>query len=279
MQPGVGRVVSRAGRGAALTLAVVAALGPVLFALLTSLKRQTDIFAYPPAWTFIPTLDNWRDVLQGSDFLIYYRNSLLISLTTSLVVVAMAAPAGYAQARWPVWQKENLAFWMLSQGMTPPVAVVLPLVIFFSAFHMLDTYHGLILIYVAFNLPFSVWLLRNFFDDVPREVEEAAEVDGASPAGVFWRVSLPLVAPGLVACAVYSFVISINEFFLAFVLTGTSVRPASVAILQFLPTGVRGTLYGQAAAASLLVMLPALVLFLVLQRYLVAGMTFGSVRR
>jgi len=251
---------------------------PILFASQTSFKTLNDIFVKIPLFWFQPTLEHWQGVVTGGDFLTFYKNSLLIATVTDLVVLTAGSMAGYALARFRVRKKEDLAFWILSQSMMPPVAVILPLYVLYSSAHLLDTYTGIVLAYTAFNLPFAVWLMRSFFEDVPIALEEAALVDGSTRLGVFFRISLPIVKPGLIACGVYTFVMCINEFFFAFMLTGPTVRPASVAIINFLPQGVRGTLYGEAAAAAILVMLPAVLLFFFLQRYFVAGMTFGTVK-
>jgi len=254
------------------------ALLPILYTVLASFKTRVDLFTFPPALIFKPTLDHWTAVLTASDFLLYYKNSLVISIVTVAIVILVASLAGYSLARFTIKRKEDLAFWMLSQSMIPAVAIILPLYVLFSRWRLLDTFRGIILVYSAFNIPFAVWLMRSFFNDIPVDVEEAALVDGCSRLGVFWRISLPLVKPGLIACTIYTFVMCINEFFLAFVLTGMRVRPAAVAVVGFLPTGVRGTLYGQAAVAALLIMSPAVIFFYFAQKYLISGLTMGAIR-
>jgi len=261
-----------------LVILIFIVLFPIYFTIQNSVKNLSDIFSFPPRFLFTPTLENWREVVLASDFLKFYRNSLVIAVITNAIVLFLASMAGYALARFKVRKKEDIAFWILSNSMMPPIAIILPLYILFSRMRLLDTFIGIIAVFTAFNLPFAVWLMRSFFEDLPVELEEAALVDGASRIGVYFRVTLPLVKPGLVACAIYTFVMCINEFFFAFVLTGSRVKPAAVAILNFLPTGVRGTLYGQAAVASILIMIPALLLFILLQKHFIRGMTFGAVK-
>jgi multiple sugar transport system permease protein len=261
-----------------LVILIFIVLFPIYFTIQNSVKHLGDIFSFPPRFLFTPTLENWREVVLASDFLKFYRNSLVIAVITNAIVLFLASMAGYALARFKVRKKEDIAFWILSNSMMPPIAIILPLYILFSRMRLLDTFIGIIAVFTAFNLPFAVWLMRSFFEDLPVELEEAALVDGASRIGVYFRVTLPLVKPGLVACAIYTFVMCINEFFFAFVLTGSRVKPAAVAILNFLPTGVRGTLYGQAAVASILIMIPALLLFILLQKHFIRGMTFGAVK-
>jgi multiple sugar transport system permease protein len=254
-------------------------LFPVIFMILTSLKNINDIFSIPPRFIFKPTFSNWQDVIIGGDFLKYYKNSLIIAVITIFFVDICGSLTGYALARFKIRKKEDIAFWILSNSMMPPIALILPLYILFAQMRLLDSYLGIILVFIAFNLPFAVWLMRSFFEDIPRELEDAALVDGTSLLGSFFRVSLPLVKPGIVACSIYTFVMCINEFFFALVLTGSRVKPASVAIMNFLPTGVRGTLFGQAASASILIMLPAMFLFIFLQKSFIRGITFGSVKQ
>ena len=148
----------------------------------------------------------------------------------------------------------------------------------YSNWHLLDTLPGIVIAYTAFQSPFAVWLMRTFFNNIPPEIEESALVDGASLFGTFWRISLPLVRPGLISCGIYTFIMCINEFFIALMLTGTKVKPAAVAIINFLPTGVRGTLYGQAAAAALLITIPAVIFFLFVQKYFVSGLISGAMK-
>jgi len=272
------RAVNRVILTILLAIIFVIVLFPIYFTFQNSVKNLNDIFSFPPRFLFKPTLENWHDVILASDFLLFYKNSLIIAVITDIIVLFAASMAGYALARFKIRKKEDLAFWILSNSMMPPIAIILPLYILFSRVRLLDTYLGITIVFTAFNLPFAIWLMRSFFEDLPIELEEAALVDGATRLGAFFRVTLPLVKPGMVACAIYTFVMCINEFFFAFVLTGSRVKPAAVAILNFLPTGVRGTLYGQAAVASILIMIPSMLLFILLQKHFIRGMTFGAVK-
>lgn len=253
-------------------------LFPIFYAVLVSFKRRVDVLTFSAPLIFKPTLDHWKAVIAFSDFPFYYRNSLIISTISVVVVILAASLAGYGLARFPIKRKEDIAFWVLSQSMMPAVAIILPLYILFSWWGLRDTFGGIILVYSAFNLPFAIWLMRSFFDNVPVEVGEAALIDGCSRFEVFWRVDLPLVKPGLIACAIYTFIMCLNEFFLAFILTGTRVKPAAVAIISYLPTDVRGTFFGEAAVAALLIMAPAMILFLFFQKHFVSGVIRGTIK-
>lgn len=259
---------------------LIFALFPLLWIILTSIKSQRDVFAKPPLFIFQPVFAHWHRVLVESEFLRYYRNSLIIAGSTVVVVITVATMAAYNLVRSQYSDKirENIAFFILSQRMMPPVAVILPIYILFSRLRMLDHLETLILMNVAFNLPLSIWIIRGFLEGIPVEVEEAAMTDGCSRTAAFFRVGLPQMFSGLLSAALLVFIYTINEFFFALVLSGTRARPVSVAVQLFLPTGVRGTMFGEAAVASILIMLPSLIFAVLMQRYLVTGISLGAVK-
>lgn len=263
-----------------LGVILVFALFPLLWIVLTSVKTQRDLFALPPLFIFQPTLKHWHMVLVESEFLHYYRNSLVISGSTLIVVLVVATMAAYnlTRSQYAYKIRENIAFFILSQRMMPPVAIILPVYVLFSRIRMLDRLETLILMNVAFNLPLSIWMIRGFLESLSVEIEEAAIVDGCSRLGAFIRVGLPQMLPGLLSTALLVFIYTINEFFFALILSGTRSRPVSVAVQLFLPTGVRGTLFGEAAVASILIMLPSLIFAMFMQRYLVTGISLGAVK-
>lgn len=259
---------------------LIFALFPLLWIILTSIKSQRDVFAKPPLFIFQPVFAHWHRVLVESEFLRYYRNSLIIAGSTVVVVITVATMAAYnlVRSQYAYKIRENIAFFILSQRMMPPVAVILPIYILFSRLRMLDHLETLILMNVAFNLPLSIWIIRGFLEGIPVEVEEAAMTDGCSRTAAFFRVGLPQMFSGLLSAALLVFIYTINEFFFALVLSGTRARPVSVAVQLFLPTGVRGTMFGEAAVASILIMLPSLIFAVLMQRYLVTGISLGAVK-
>ncbi len=272
------RTASQAGLVIVLGGLLIFTLFPLLWIALTSVKTQRDLFAMPPLFIFQPTLKHWQKVLIESEFLRYYRNSLIIAVSTSVVVLVVATMAAYNLARGQYKLRDNIAFFILSQRMMPPVAVVLPIYILFSQARMLDRLQTLIFMNVAFNLPLAIWMIRGFVEGLSVELEEAAVVDGCSRLGAFIRIGLPQMLPGLLSTALLVFIYTINEFFFALILSGTRARPVSVAVQLFLPTGVRGTLFGEAAVASILIMLPSLLFAIFMQRYLVAGISLGALK-
>ena len=272
------RLLHGVGYVSALCALLVFALFPLLWILLTSLKNDRDLFAMPPKFLFTPTLDHWQSVFRESRFLLYYRNSLVIGIGTAVVILVVATMAAYSLSRGSYKYRENIAFFILSQRMMPPVAIVLPIYILFSQIRMLDRLDTLIFMNVAFNLPLSIWMMRGFIDDLPVELEEAAVVDGTTWFGAFTRIGIPQILPGILSTTLLVFIYTINEFFFALVLSGTNARPVSVAVQLFLPTGVRGTMFGEASVAALMIMLPSLLFALLMQRYLVEGISLGALK-
>jgi multiple sugar transport system permease protein len=259
---------------------LVFTLFPFLWIVLTSVKSQKDLFAIPPLFFFKPTLEHWQKIVMRSEFLRYYKNSLVIAVSTVVFVMVIATLAAYGlvRGRYKSKVRDNIAFFILSQRMMPPVAVVLPIYILFAGIKMLDRIQTLIFMNIAFNLPLSIWMIRGFVDGLSNEIEEAAVVDGCTPFGAFFKVGIPQISPGLLTTALLVFIYTINEFFFALLLSGTRARPVSVAVQLFLPTGVRGTLFGEAAVASILIMLPSLIFAIFLQRYLVEGISLGALK-
>jgi multiple sugar transport system permease protein len=268
----------RVAVGAVLVLMTLFAGFPLLWVVLTSIKPNNAILSTDPIFLFPPTLEHWQNVLFTSDLLKFYVNSLIIASATVAIVMIVATLAAYALARYPMRGNKDISFFILSQRMMPPVAVVLPIFLISSNLRMLDRLETLIAINVAFNIPLSIWMIRGFVEGTSREIEEAAVVDGATWLGAFWRVTVPQIWPGLLSTALFVYIYTVNEFLFASILSGTDARPVSAAVALFLPTGVRGTLFGEAAVAALLIMLPGIVFAALMQRYLVAGVSLGAVK-
>lgn len=272
------KILRRVGLVSAGAILVFFGVFPVLWIALISIKTNRQIYQMPPPLLFHPTLANWRAVLVKSDFPKYYLNTLIICGTTVVVVLVVATMGAYALSRYKFAGKDNIAFFILSQRMMPAVVVVLPMYVIFVRARLLDTYQGLILLDVAFSLPMGIWLIRGFLDSVPVELEEAALVDGCSRVSGFFRVVLPMARGGLLATGVLIFIFTVNEFFFAFVLTGTRAVPVSVLATHFLPSGSRQTLYGNAGAAALLIMAPSVLFSTLVQKHLVRGMSLGAIK-
>jgi multiple sugar transport system permease protein len=272
--------MKRAFKYSIIALALLAALTPVYWMITISLKREVDQFATPPRWfSFSPTLEHYADAFVARSFGQYLLNSAQVAVASTLCALVIGTLAAYALARFrlPYRLDRKLALWILSTRMFPAIVTAVPLFLIMRDLRLLNTQLSLIIVYTAFNLPFVVWMMRGFFAELPRDLEEAALVDGDSRLGAFWRVVLPLVAPGLAATAVFCLIVSWNEFLFALVLTQTDAA-------MTLPVGIAGrvTQYeiklGVMSAAGVVAMMPILVFALAVQKYLVRGLSLGAVK-
>ena len=260
---------------AALLLAVWAF--PVLWALLTSFKTERDVLAYPPTLIFEPTLRNYRDVLFGSASLLpNLASSVIVAGVSTLLTLLLAIPAAYALARLEFPGRRVSGFYILATQMLPPVGLIIPYYLVLQKVGALDTYWGLIVIYLTFSLPFAIWLMVSYFEDVPREMEEAALLDRAGRLRALWYVILPQVRGGIAVTTIFVFLNAWNEFLFAVVLGGNRVRPVTVAMFNFI--SVEQTLWAKLAAGAMLAMAPVILLGLLAQRHIVKGLTVGAVK-
>ena len=272
--------MNRALRYLLLVLGLVAALAPVYWMFTISLKSEVDQFASPPAWfSFTPTLEHYYEAFVTRAFGEYLITSAVVAVASTLCALVLGTFAAYALARFrlPYDLDRRLSLWILSTRMFPAIVTAVPLFLMMRDLRLLNTKAALIIVYTAFNLPFVVWMMRGFFDEVPRDLEEAALVDGDSRMGALFRVVLPLVAPGLAATAVFCLIVSWNEFLLALVLTQTDAS-------MTLPVGIAGRVtqyeikWGVMSAAGGVAIVPILVFAMAMQKYLVRGLSMGAVK-
>ena len=260
---------------AAVLLAVWAF--PVLWALLTSFKTERDVLAYPPTVVFEPTLRNYADVLFGSASLLpNLLSSVIVAGVSTLVTLLLAIPAAYALARLELPARRASGFYVLATQMLPPVGLIIPYYLVLQKVGALDTYVGLIVIYLTFSLPFAIWLMVSYFEDIPREMEEAALLDRAGRLRALWYVILPQVRGGIAVTTIFVFLNAWNEFLFAVVLGGNRVRPVTVAMFNYI--SVEQTLWAKLAAGAMLAMAPVILLGLIAQRHIVKGLTVGAVK-
>ena len=262
----------------AVAVAVLAVWAfPVLWALLTSFKTERDVLAYPPKVVFAPTLANYADVLFGSSKILpNLLSSFVVAGFTTVFTIIIAVPAAYALARLEFPAKRSTGFYVLATQMLPPIGLIIPYYLAMQKLAALDTYSGLIVIYLTFSLPFAVWLMVSYFEDIPREMEEAALLDRAGRLRALWYVILPQVRGGIAVTTIFVFLNAWNEFLFAVVLGGNRVRTVTVAMFNFI--SVEQTLWAKLAAGAVLAMLPVIVLGLVAQRHIVKGLTVGAVK-
>ena len=250
-------------------------LFPIAWMFAMAVKQPAEYFSTPPVWLpRAPDLSHFRQLVLNRS-INSLVNSLVIAGGATLLALLVGCPAAYSMARFNTGGR-NFAFWVLSQRMLPPIAIVFPVFLLFRIIGWVDTYQGLTLLYAAFNAPYVIWMMRGYFRDIPVEVEESALVDGASTLRVFWSISLPLAAAGLIATGVFTFIFSWNEFLFAVVLTRARVVTVPVAMSGYF--GSQSTFWGEAGALSLLASAPVFVLSLLVQRYLTRGLTLGAVK-
>jgi multiple sugar transport system permease protein/sorbitol/mannitol transport system permease protein len=260
---------------------IVLAMVPFVFMLVTSLKPGSIATSVPPEWSFSPTLSNYTDVLSGNTassqaFLPLLVHSAIVAVAATALALVVGLPAAYALTNPRFRPRRFLGNWILSTIMFPPIVAVVPVFVLAGQLQLTDTYPVLIIPYAAFNLPMVIWILRSTINQVPREIEQAALVDGASGLTVLTRIILPLVMPGVATAAIFSVVLCWNEFLFALTLTRDQVKTAPVGVSEF--TGLFGTQYGFLTAASTIIVAPILVLVLILRRRFVSGLTFGAVK-
>jgi multiple sugar transport system permease protein len=260
-----------------LSVACVWALFPLYMVITTSFKVQSEAFSLPPKlFSFATTFEHYARVFTEGRFLSYYLNSAIVGIASVAVGLLVGAPAAYTLARFPFRGRRAISWLLLSPRAMPPIVLLLPFFVMWSELGLMDSKIGLTLVYLQLNLAVGVWMLREFFSDIPIEIEEAALVDGCSRTHAFLRVVLPLAAPGLAATAILLLIFSWNEFLFAFALTSQHARTAPVTVFSFVQ--VEEVLWGQLHAAGTLIVLPVVLFALLIQRHLVRGLTAGALR-
>lgn len=249
---------------------------PIVWMTLSSLKSDVDISAYPPKWIFSPTLESFRKLFTELNAMDALINSAFIVCLATLFAMIAGTLAACGLARFDVKNKNFIAFEVLSIRMLPPMVSVIPLFIIAKQLGIFDTPWLLIAVYTLNGLPFVVWVMRVFIQEIPQSIEEAALIDGCSRFECFWRVTLPLLLPGLAATMVIIFMFAWNEFLLASILTSSEARTLPVIAASSIKA--KAISWGLGSAAGVLMSLPVVVLVLLMQKYLVRGLTLGAVK-
>ena len=256
-------------------LLVVIFVFPVYWLFIISFKTPDEIFAFPPVW--------YPKSIQFSNYFVLFKdgdaktvlNSLILATVSTFFAMILGTIAAYSLVRFKTGG-ENLAVWIISQRMMPPVAIVFPVFLLYVFFGWVDTFFGLILLYTAFNLPYVIWMMRGYIEDIPLELEESALVDGCSRWAVLWKVVMPMARSGLFATAVFTFVFAWNEFLFALVLTRTEVTTYTVQVTHYF--GGQSNFWAKIAAMSVLGTIPVFIAVATMQRYLVRGISMGAVK-
>jgi multiple sugar transport system permease protein len=264
------------GRTLFLALCVVFVIVPLYWVFVTSIKPSDDYLAIPPVWwPAKPTIVHYTAALFAYRGLNGLINSLIVSISATILSCLFGTLMAYSLARFNTGG-QHLSFWVLSQRFLPPIAIVLPIFLNYRNLGLNDTHIGLILAYTVFTLPVSVWMMFAYFRGMPRSLEEAALVDGCTRWTSFWRVAVPLAAPGVVAAAVFTFIACWTEFFFALVLTSRNAYTLPTVFRAFL--SFQGAQYGEASALAIVSLVPSIILGVLVQKHLVRGLTLGAIR-
>jgi len=262
-------------------------LFPFFWLITTSFKTPLAVTRGPlylPWVDFDPTMVHWEYLVdeQGSTILRHFRNSVIAAGGSTVLAVIFGAMAGYGLSRFKYhwkrvgWRNDGIAFWIISNRFLPPAVFVVPFLMIYTTFGMIDTHIGLILAYTMFNLPFAVWIMRDFFNGLPQDLEDSARVDGASRLQAFLRIVLPLSTPGLVAISIFSFIFSWNEFLYALMLTNFDAITLPVLIAG--QNTNRGVEWWFISGLTLIAVLPVVVIGLMLERFITSGLMAGAVK-
>ena len=285
------RTALEAGRYAILVFWLLVVAFPMFWVISTSFKPDHEWFAWPPVyWSETPTLNNylnvWTDYSEYEDTQyikslqkpwIALRNSLIISLTSTFLAVGFGAILAYGVSRYRILSDARM-FQLLMLRMVPPIVVVAPLSLYYSTLGLLDTVLGLVIVYFLTTLPYAVWMTKSFIDEVPREVEQAAMILGASRWRTIWEVVLPLVRSGLVATFLFILILTWSEYLLALILSKTEVVTLPVELSKY-EGSTEGRVYGRQAALAVGVTIPLVIIGVFIRRHLARGFSFGMVRR
>ena len=265
----------RRGVTAVVTIVLLAFLVmPFLWLVITSFKSDVQLGELPPILPEPPTFEHYQTILSSS-FVHYIWNSCVVATTTTLISVALGAAAAYALGQLPVRGKIPILVFFLVISMFPPISIVVPLFQFIRSAGLYDSYSGLVIPYITFSLPLAVWVLTAFFREIPREVTEAARIDGCGVIPTFLRIGIPLVIPGLFTTAILTYIAAWNEFLFAFTFTNSIAHQTITVGLTMLSSGYFIP-WGDICAAAAIVTLPLILIVLVFQRYIIRGITAGA---
>lgn len=296
--------VGEAGWGRTLVVAIFAFIYflPVLFIIFTAIKPQDQALSVPPTlsptsifglipdkFVFTPTLENFGSVFsrsmtvggapESTGFDLYFFNSIFIATVSVLLALVIGTVAAFGFSRYPLKGNDTYLFIILTTRMLPAIVVIIPVILMFRVVGLSGKYPGIIMLYTAFNLAFTIWMMKSFFDELSPDVEDAARLDGSSGIRVFFKICLPQVVAGLAATFVFGLILTWNEFLFALLLSSADTRTVPVAMNQAVSSGGRGTDWTLLAAIETLFLIPVFLVTFFLQDHLLRGVTFGTVKR
>ncbi len=249
---------------------------PIFWMVTSSMKIESEALQMPPSIIFQPTLENYEDAFINRGLMTNFKNSLFISIVSSILALVIGTPAAYAMSRFEFKGKDDLFFWFLSTRMAPPILAAIPMFILARNIGIYDTLGLLTVMNMLMNLSWVVWMMRSFFDEISKQIDESCMVDGCTRLTALLKVIIPMSSPGLIATVIFCLVMSWNEYFFALVLTSVNAKTLPAAINSFLT--VHGLLWGEMCAVGTIVMIPILVFVFFTQRNLIRGLTMGAVK-
>jgi len=267
---------STVSQGILLLIILVFCIFPFYWMVTTSLKDQIVALQTPPAWVFEVTFGNYTEVLFKDGVWENLLNSLIIAVCTTFLSIVLGCPAAFALARFEFRGKKDLWFWFITNRMVSPIVLALPFFLIVRNLKLLDTHLVLILIYLTFNLPIVIWICTDQFRAIPRDLDEAAVIEGASQWRIFRSICLPLAAPGVAVSGIFSFIFSWNELMYALVLTRNNAKTAPAMAVSFMEG--YNLPYGKIMATSTLIVIPVIIFALIASKQLVRGLTMGAVK-
>jgi len=252
---------------------------PIYWLVNMSFKTNTEIVSTMTLWPHQPTIANYMRIFTDESWYSGYINSLKYVLLNTVISISVALPAAYGFSRYPLKGNDTYLFIILTTRMLPAIVVIIPVILMFRAVGLSGSYFGIIMLYTAFNLAFTIWMMKSFFDELAPDVEDAARIDGSSEVKVFFKICLPQVIAGLAATFVFGLILTWNEFLFALLLTGPDTRTVPVAMNQAVSSGGRGTDWTLLAAIETLFLIPVFLVTFFLQEHLLRGVTFGTVKK
>ena len=259
-----------------LLMIILLCVFPFYWMVTTSLKTQVVALESPPVWFFQPTLENYREALFDDGVLATLINSLIISVSTTLLALVLGVPAAFALARFEFRGKKDLWFWFITNRMVSPIVLALPFFLIARQLDLLDRHITLIMIYLTFNLPIVIWIVTDQFRGIPYDLDEAARMEGASQWTIMRKICLLLAMPGVAVSAIFSFIFSWNELMFGLVLTRNDAKTAPAMAVSFMEG--YNLPYGKIMATSTLIVIPVLIFALIASKQLVRGLTMGAVK-
>ena len=249
---------------------------PIWYIISTSFKLDADAYTIPPAIVFYPTLKNYIIAFTSRGIFANFVNSLIISVSSSAIAMVLGVPAAYALSRFDFKAKNGIYNWVLSTRIAPPIVAAIPYFVLSRQIGLYDSRLLMSIVYILINLSWVIWMMGSNFNDIPRQIDEAALADGCNRFTAFCRVIIPIAKPGLAATMVFSLIMAWNEYFFALILTSVNSKTLPAAITSF--QSVQGLLLGQMCATGTVVMLPILIFSMFMQKQLVRGLTMGAVK-